>query len=281
MWAEFKPAGTTNFMPEKPPLYILKIGGSVATQKTKNAFETNAKLLVQIAEQIKKAMDQKFFSLIVVNGAGPFGHMNVINYNINNGIESGKNFEGFCKTVADCSRINLVVSYALQKAGIKSYPLPSSSVVIQENKKIKQFSTVLIESLLQLRVVPVMNGTMCPDTKIRGSVVSGDAIIAYLAKQFNASAVFMGADVDGIMTADPKQDPDAKLIPEINRKNFSEVMKSVGGASTADVTGGMKGKIEKLKDAFPGRRVVVFNASSPENVFRALTGEKIGTEILF
>lgn len=262
-------------------LFILKIGGSVATNKAHNKFEANARLLVQVAGEIKKAMDQKDFDLIVVNGAGPFGHTNVTEYKIENGVESDTEFEGFSKTIMDCSQINLVVSYALARVKIRAYPLPTSAVVAQEGKKIKQFDIGNLERVLALRMVPVMNGTMVPDTKLRGSVCSGDAIIAYLAKKLKASAVFMGTDVDGIMTADPKISKDAKLIERIDKNNFQEVMKNIDCASTVDVTGGMKGKVEKLREAFSGRRVVIFNAAKPGNVTTALTGGKVGTEILF
>jgi isopentenyl phosphate kinase len=117
---------------------------------------------------------------------------------------------------------------------------------------------------------------MVPDEKLNASVVSGDTIIAVLAKEFKAKKVLLGTDVAGIFTADPKKEKGAKRIPLIDRKNFDSVIEKVSGSKAIDVTGGMRGKLEKLK----GLNALVFDATKAGNVFKALAGKKVdGTEI--
>ena len=121
-----------------------------------------------------------------------------------------------------------------------------------------------------------MYGDMVIDSGMGASVLSGDAIVPYLAKELKADRVFLGTDVDGIFTEDPKKNGKAGLVRAINDRNLDEVLEGVGGSNATDVTGGMKGKLLALK----GVSAVVFNLAEGENLFRLLKGERgIGTEI--
>jgi isopentenyl phosphate kinase len=92
--------------------------------------------------------------------------------------------------------------------------------------------------------------------------------------------VLMGTDVDGIFTAEPKLNPDARLIESIGQGNFDRVLESVGEATTVDVTQGMKGKLLKIREGLSGVRVLVYNITKEGNTFKALSGRKVrGTEI--
>ena len=121
---------------------------------------------------------------------------------------------------------------------------------------------------------------MVPDESLNASVVSGDAIIGFLAKKFEAKKVFLGTDVAGIFEEDPKKNPKAERIQLIDKSNFEEVLERVGGSKAVDVTGGMKGKLEKLRQMLQGTTALVFDATIKGNVFNALVGEKVeGTEV--
>jgi len=126
----------------------------------------------------------------------------------------------------------------------------------------------------------VLYGQMVPDKKLNASVVSGDTILAFLAKKLGAKKVFLGTDVAGIFNADPKKDPNAKRIPLIDKDNFGIVFDRVSGANTVDVTQGMRGKLMKLKERLHGTTAFIFDANKEGNVYKALTGERIeGTEV--
>jgi isopentenyl phosphate kinase len=51
------------------------------------------------------------------------------------------------------------------------------------------------------------------------------------------------SDVDGLFTADPKKDPDAKLIEHVDSSMLDNIDSEL---SVADVTGGIRGKIEEM-----------------------------------
>jgi len=261
-------------------LILLKIGGSVCTEKSKGKFKVKSKTVNRIAAEIAEARKHREFRLLVINGAGPFGHVNVTEYGINNGLDTARDFEGFVKTVCDCSYVNYMISEGLRKNGLLAYPYPSSSVIMQSDKKIIFCCLDLIKRLFDSNpdIIPVMNGTMVPDLELRGSVVSGDAVIEYLANRLSVRMIVFATDVDGIYTSDPHKNKKARLIDVITKENFEEIKHGISGSSSVDVTGGMLGKVEKLLLA--GTKTLIVNGNKAGRVRNALLGHEVkGTVI--
>lgn len=264
-----------------PDLYIIKLGGSVITEKEVNRLEAKRETIARIASEINRALKENGFQLIIVHGAGPFGHTNVVEYNINNGVFSKRQGEGLKKTIKDCNFLNSVVVEKMKKNEIDAIAFDPNKIVVQKSKKIVVFETKGIEKALKESKVPVLYGQMVPDKKLNASVLSGDTIIAFLAKKFKPKKVLVGTDVSGIFTTDPKKDKRAKRIERIDKNNFGSVFRRVGGASTVDVTQGMKGKLLRLKEQLHGAIAVIFDANEKNSFYKTLTGKKIkGTEIV-
>jgi len=258
-------------------LYIMKLGGSAITEKDSNRLEAKTDVIARIASEIKRAKSERKFGLIVVHGAGPFGHKLVSEYDCNNGIRTARHVEGFVRTHNSMLKLNEIVVDAFLDAGLLPFPIQPSACIVQRNKKIVKFDVGIIKRIMKVsnEIIPIMHGDMVADEKFGASVVSGDAIVPYLARKLKVRKVLLGSDVDGIFTADPKTNRDAKLIPEINKGNFNAVLGMVGGAKSVDVTGGMRGKINALRKDLGGRKVVIFNALTPENTYNALVGNEI------
>lgn len=263
-----------------PDLYVIKLGGSVITAKELNQFEVREETLARIALEIRKAMEEGGFKLIVVHGAGPFGHTNVAKYGINEGVFTPEQKAGLAKTIRDCNFLNSRVVANLQAAGIPAVGFDSDKLASQENKKLSYFDTSPVEKALAKGKVPVLYGQMVTDRKLVASVLSGDTIIAHLAEKLRPKKVLIGTDVAGVFTADPKKEMAAERIPEINKENFEAVLSKVQGASAVDVTQGMRGKLLKLREQLSGVPAVIFNANEAGVFYRALRGEAVeGTEI--
>ena len=263
-------------------LYIIKLGGSVITEKEDNKFEVKHEVLERIAFEVKKAMEEKGSSLIVVHGAGPFGHTNVVEFDIDNGVSTERQKQGLEKTIKDCNFLDAAVVEAFTKVGVNAVAFDTNGFVKQNNKKVVEFPTNGIEAALSKKEVPVLFGQMVSDKSLNASVISGDTVIGFLAKKFNTKKVFLGTDVAGIFTADPKKNPKAERIPLIDKSNFEEVIAQTDEAGTIDVTGGMKGKLEKMKEMLQGITALIFDANQEGNFYKALVGKKVeGTEIRF
>ena len=76
-------------------------------------------------------------------------------------------------------------------------------------------------------------------------------------------------------TADPRADPQAQRIPKIDRDNIAAVLRGAGGSHGADVTGGMRGKVEllwRLIEAQPSLTAQLIGPA-PDMLRRALLGQ--------
>jgi isopentenyl phosphate kinase len=256
-------------------LVMLKIGGSVCTEKSKSQFKVRTKAVERIAAEIAAARKENDFRLIVVNGAGPFGHVNVTDYDIDSGLQTPRDYEGFIKTVCDCGYLNWRVSDILRKNGILAYPFPTSSVTVQSGKRVTGMDIDVIKRLWEANpgITPVMNGTMVPDLKLKGSVVSGDAVIENIAGRLKPRRIVFATDIDGIFTADPRKSRGAKLIDVIRKDNFGDVKAGISGSSNVDVTGGMIGKVSRFLDMEIDTLVINGNVSG--RVKDALLGKPV------
>ena len=256
----------------------MKIGGSVITHKDENLLKAKEDMIRDIVKEIKSSKNDR---LVFVHGAGPFGHKLVTDYGIKNGLYSEKDIEGFVRTHNSVEDLNKVIANTFREEGLLGFPVQPSACIVQDNKKIISFDISIIKSLLDMDVIPIMYGDVVIDRSLKGSVVSGDAVLAYLAKHLNVDKILLGSDVDGIFTADPKRNPDAVLIERIDSSNFDEVIEKVEGAKTVDVTGGMKKKLLEMKENLNNKKIIIFNANKQGNVSKALLGEEVGTTIEF
>lgn len=259
-------------------LIIVKLGGSVITDKSRY-MTPDKRNIARLAKEIAQARKRKAFKLVIVHGAGSFGHMPAKKYKIKDGIFTERQKYGFAYTNYSCAVLSQHVVSALLKEGIPAVVVPPMTVLDHSNKKLRKFDTRIIASLIDEGYVPVMRGDVVLDTVIGGSISSGDEQVPHLAKMLRARRIVYGVDVDGIFTADPKTNPKAKFIPYIGKDNLQQVLSSLEEAKTHDVTGGMKGKITELLDR-ASVPINIVNARKPGCMKRMLLGKKVkNTEI--
>jgi isopentenyl phosphate kinase len=262
-------------------LIILKLGGSVITRKDSLTPTLDSSNLQRIAEEISNSSYNK---LIIVHGAGSFGHPYAKEYaigtEINSTEELSRKRQGFSKTQNSVKSLNGLVCQHLMEQEIPTVSIQPSSFIQTRNKRIVRADMDLITKYLELGFVPVLYGDVVldMDAKIKMAVLSGDQIIKYLAENLKPEKVVLGSDVDGIFNKDPKKNPDASLIKVVTSHHDLE---STDGTQTVDVTGGMGGKLSELLElAEIGIESEIINASHDNNIKRALNGEKgIGTLI--
>ncbi|WP_053240135.1 glutamate 5-kinase [Pleomorphomonas koreensis] len=104
-----------------------------------------------------------------------------------------------------------------------------------------------IGKLLKLGAVPVINeNDTVATTEIRYG--DNDRLAARVAAMMGADLLVLLSDIDGLYTAPPQADPDARLIPVIDRIT-PEIEAMAGGAASELSRGGMKTKIDAGKIA--------------------------------
>ena len=137
------------------------------------------------------------------------------------------------------------------------------------------FSNTLMR-LLDLNAIPIINEN---DTVATKEIVIGDndTLAAIVAQCVKADKLVLLSDIDGLYTADPHKDPNAKLIPVITK--IDESILALGGASSTNLgTGGMATKLEAAKICMNcGCDMIITNGSNPLNLYAIVEGEAIGT----
>lgn len=133
----------------------------------------------------------------------------------------------------------------------------------------------LIE-MLSLNIVPVINendAVSVDELKIGDN----DNLSATVASLIDADLLILLSDVDGVYTANPQTNPDAKLIPLIEEIT-PEIEQMAGGVLSDVGTGGMHTKIEAAKIArSAGVSMVIASGDKPGTIRSILEGEMTGT----
>jgi isopentenyl phosphate kinase len=265
--------------------FIIKLGGSCITLKTENKHEMNIGNLTKISSQIQRAKSKNpNIALILVLGVGPFGHSNVTKYNINNGVnaESEKYVH---LTNSACDFVAETVLNSLNSFGLKSMYIPAYTVAQTTCKTLTFFDSSIFQKCVCDGIIAVTTGCMVRETNhdLLWSVLSGDTIIAKLSLLMRPDKTAIGTDVDGIFSRNPKIYPnESNLIPILTSETFDhfEICKSFG---TVDVTGGMKGKIQKLVCTLGAEKteVVIFNLNRLDYLKRILNNEELEYSSVF
>lgn len=136
-----------------------------------------------------------------------------------------------------------------------------------------------LHCLLKHNVIPIINEN---DTLATAEIRVGDNdnLAALVANLIEADLVILLTDQEGLYTADPRLNSDAKLIPLVTRIDES-IFALAGGSSTSLGTGGMNTKIEAAQIASQcGTRTIIASASRPNVLVDLVLGQQIGTLFL-
>ncbi len=136
-----------------------------------------------------------------------------------------------------------------------------------------------LNELLRLGALPVVNenDTVSVDELKLGD---NDNLAAIVAALVDADALFIATDIDGLYSADPRQNPNAEPINQVPDLN-AEILAMAGGSGASGVgTGGMRTKLEAAaKAGAAGIETYLFNGRSGE-VLRALGHDRLrGTRL--
>lgn len=252
---------------------IIKIGGSVITKKESDKPKINFGNIGKIGESLKKFKNP----YILVHGVGSFGHPLVKKTGIDKIVISDEQILAFAKTQKLQNKLNCMVCEKLIKKGIPAFPMQASSHAVLERGRLISMATKAMAGLLRLKMVPVSYGVPAFDKAWGSAILSGDQITSYIAKKLNAQKIIEVSDVEGIFTANPKTDKNARLIPEINNNNCQEIEKYLSGSAATDVTGGMKQKYFELLEA--ARTGIVCQIVDIKHFKDALNNQPCGTII--
>ena len=136
--------------------------------------------------------------------------------------------------------------------------------------------TNTLNRLLELGALPIINEN---DTVATEEIVIGDndTLAAQVAETIGADLLILLSDIDGLYTADPHDDPDAKLLHKVTR--IDDAIRNLAGvSSTSQGTGGMVTKLRAAEICLNcGCDMVIANGNNPVNLYDIIDGKDVGT----
>ncbi len=149
---------------------------------------------------------------------------------------------------------------------------------IENEERNRNFKNTLFR-LLELGVLPIVNEN---DTVSTDEIEIGDndTLSAIVAVNVEADMLILLSDIDGLYTADPHKNADAKLIQTVESIT-PEIYALAGGKGSTLGTGGMSTKIKAAQmSTLSGIDMVIANGVNPDILYDIVEGKVAGTKFL-
>jgi glutamate 5-kinase len=149
---------------------------------------------------------------------------------------------------------------------------------VEDEARRTRFCNTLFR-LLQLGALPVINEN---DTVSTAEIAVGDndTLAAIVSVNIRADLLILLSDLDGLYTADPHLEKNAKIIPVVDKIDDT-ILALAGGKGSVLGTGGMATKLNAAELCTKnGIDMVIANGGQPSNLYDILNGKPVGTRFL-
>jgi isopentenyl phosphate kinase len=256
-------------------MLLVKLGGSVLTEKRR--LRTARRSAIRRLAGELAAVRQP---LLVVHGAGSFGHILARKHKLNEGASNAAKRGAAARVQADVKALDGLVVEALMRAGMAAIPIAPSAVLSLDDGRISTLDLTAFLEFSSMGFTPVTFGDVVRDVRRGFSICSGDLLMLELARAFRPDRAIFAADVDGLFTADPKRTRTARLLETVGPKDLAKI--TFTSASRTDVTGSIEGKVRRMFEiADHVDDCVIVNGNVKNRVRDALRGRRVvGTRIV-
>ena len=137
-------------------------------------------------------------------------------------------------------------------------------------------------ALLELRVLCIINenDVVAVDEIQEAKFGDNDNLSAMVANLVDADLLLILGEIGGLYTADPRCEPGACLVPQVDKID-ADIERLAAGTTSGPGVGGMITKIEAARLATAsGVTVVIADGQEPDVILRIAAGESIGTRLL-
>ena len=247
-------------------MILIKFGGSVITDKAEYR-KFNKETVARLADEIKRSGQE----VIIVHGAGSFGHVLSKQFNLQKGYENDAQIPAMARVMCDTRELSAMVVEELLAKDIPAVSVPIGSCFVADGGKLVVDNEEPLRRLTDLGIMPVMFGDVITDRKTRFCIVSGDQVMELLCRMYNPEKVVFVSDIDGLYDRNPKNDPKARMYGLVTRETMSEIDMS---SDVDDVTGGIRGKMESMLRMTDSKRTcILINGNAPGRLLSLLKGE--------
>ena len=153
-----------------------------------------------------------------------------------------------------------------------------SAYDVENEERRRNFHNTIFR-LLELGVLPIINEN---DTVATEELTIGDndTLSAIVAVSAGADLLVLLSDIDGLYTADPHKNPDAKLLTEVHGIT-PEIIALAGGKGSSLGTGGMMTKLRAAQLANDaGLDMIIASGADPDLLYDIIEGKPVGTRFV-
>ena len=190
-----------------------------------------------------------------------------------------------------CAAIGQGKLMSIYESGFDGYGLVAAQILLTEDDfgiRTRYLSLrTTLNKLLELGVIPVINqndtvSSIEVDPRYEHMQVcfsDNDKLSALVASELDADLLLILSDVDGLYDKNPKENPDAKIIPVV--KEVTDEILELGTDASEGGRGGMRTKLmaARMVTRFGGR-VLIANGKIPYVIKKVFAGEELGTMFL-
>ena len=229
---------------------LLKISGEMLCEA--GGFCVDPTHVQDFAQQIKEGIGHGEVELAMVCGGGNFLRgAQIAGDEI--GRITGDNM-GMLATIMNA----LAIQSALERAGVETRVLSAIPVNDLAEPFIRRRA---LRHLEKKRVVLLAGGTGNP-------YFTTDTTAALRALQIRADVLAKGTKVDGVFTADPEKDPNAKFLEELTFLDVLQKRLRIMDSTAVSLC---------MANSLP---INVFNMKKSGNIVKFLAGERLGTMVV-
>jgi glutamate 5-kinase len=176
------------------------------------------------------------------------------------------------------SRLMRAYKDALRQHGLKAAQILLTRDDLANRRRYLNARNTLM-TLLEYDVIPIINEN---DTVVVDEIRFGDNdnLSAMTTNLVEAQLLVILSDVDGLYNSDPRHNPAAVLISEVER--LTPAIEAMAGLAGTELgTGGMTTKLKAAKRAtLFGAGTAIINGRTPHNLLYLFDGHELGTYFL-
>lgn len=246
---------------------VVKVGTSTLTQGTK---KLSHRYMLELTRQLAYLHENGYQVILVSSGAIAAGRQLLAHPTLDRLLPSKQMFAAIGQVQLMHTWTKLFALYDIHVGQL----LLTRDDLSHRRRYLNARDT--LSCLLQHRIIPIINENDSIATKeIR--VGDNDNLAALVASTIGADLLILLTDQQGLYTADPRGNPDAKFIPFVKHIDES-IFALAKGSATSLGTGGMVTKIEAAQTACRcGIPTVIASSTVPNILVDIAQGKQQGT----
>lgn len=256
---------------------VIKLGTNVLRNED---GEVAISRIYSFIEDMSKLVKQGKEVILVTSGAVGLGKKKL---NLDSTAEDG--------VKQACAAVGQSRLMSFYENGFGIYDIPIAQILLTEDDFSLRYRYLSLRTtlnkILEFGVVPIINQNDTVSTIKMNAMLSGmkvcfadnDKLSALVASELDADLLILLSDIDGLYTSNPKENPEAELINEVD--GVTDEIMALGTDASEGGRGGMRTKLEaaKLVTRFGGK-VLIANGKIPYVISKIFNKEEIGTMFL-